>query len=109
MKYLPIAIIVAMASAAGACSAQNASTTPTELEAIQSTHSQRETILLVSLEDGSVVKQTIDSDADLCFKLNSQSTTTCLTQGAPIVDPVTNTIVGFKMIEGHIDLVARSQ
>ena len=109
MKYLPVASTVALALAASACSTQGSTTTPTNLETLQSVKAPRETILLVSLEDGSVVKQTISSDADLCFKLNSQSTTTCLTEGDPVIDPVTNASVGFKMIEDHIDLIAKAQ
>lgn len=68
----------------------------------------RETVLLVSLEDGSVIKQTIRSSADLCFKKNSESRTTCLTQGAPVYDRDTNAIIGYEMIEDHIELVASS-
>lgn len=67
----------------------------------------RDTVLLVSLEDGTVIKQMIDSDADICFKQNSSSATTCLSEGAPIVDSATNTVIGIEMIENHIDLVAR--
>lgn len=70
--------------------------------------SPRETILLVSLEDGSVIKQTIRSSADLCFKKHSNSATTCLTQGAPVIDPATNAVIGFEMIENHIDLIAKT-
>ncbi|NIO41265.1 MAG: hypothetical protein GTO41_14470, partial [Burkholderiales bacterium] len=39
-----------------------------------------EAVLLVSLEDGSVIMQKIASSADICFKMNSASATTCLTQ-----------------------------
>lgn len=67
----------------------------------------KETILLVSLDDGTVIKQTIHTSADICFKNNSDSSTTCLTQGAPVIDPSTNAIVGFEMIEDRIDLVAK--
>lgn len=66
-----------------------------------------ETILLVSLDDGSVIMQTINSSADICFKNNSVSSTTCLTRGAPVVDPSTDTIIGFEMVEDQIELVAR--
>lgn len=69
---------------------------------------QRETLLLVSLDDGSVIMQTIYSSADVCFKVNSDSRTTCLTQGAPVIDPDTNGVIGFKMLEAHIDLIAKS-
>ncbi|MBT8066393.1 MAG: hypothetical protein KJO09_04085 [Gammaproteobacteria bacterium] len=70
--------------------------------------SSRETILLVSLEDGSVIMQTIHSSADLCFKMNTDSATTCLTQGAPVYDPATDSVIGFEMIEDQIELVAKS-
>ncbi len=68
-----------------------------------------ETMLLVSLDDGTVIKQTINLTADVCFKMNSSSETTCLTQGEAIVDPDTNSIVGYEMIEDKIDLYAASE
>jgi hypothetical protein len=68
----------------------------------------RETVLLVALDDGSVIMQTIHSSADLCFKTSSDSATTCLTQGDPVYDPTTNAVIGFEMIEDHIELVAKS-
>jgi hypothetical protein len=67
-----------------------------------------ETILLVSLEDGTVIKQLIDVDADICFKQNASSSTMCLTQGDPIIDAATNTVIGFEMIENRIELVAKN-
>lgn len=68
-----------------------------------------ETILLVSLEDGTVVKQVIHHvDAEICFKKINDSTTTCLIQGAPIIDAATNETIGFEMIENTIELVART-
>lgn len=66
-----------------------------------------ETMLLVSRADGTVVMQRIRSDAAVCFKKNSDSLTTCLTQGAPVVDPVTKRVIGFEMIEEQIELVAK--
>lgn len=68
----------------------------------------RETVLLVSLDDGSVIKQTIQTSADLCFKKSTDSATTCLTQGDPVYDPATNAVIGFEMIEDHIELVAKA-
>ena len=65
-------------------------------------------ILLVSLEDGSVVQQMIDSEADICFKSVSSSATTCFHQGAPIIDDETKTVVGFEMREEQIELIAGS-
>lgn len=69
--------------------------------------SPNETTLLVSLEDGSVIKQTINFIADVCFKKITSSETSCFTQGDPIIDPETNAILGYEMIEAHIDLIAR--
>lgn len=66
------------------------------------------TVLLVSLEDGSVIKQIVNLDADICFKQSSSTATTCLTEGMPIIDPQTNSVLGFEMVEKHIDLVGRS-
>lgn len=67
-----------------------------------------ETILLVSLDDGQVVMQTITTEADICFKMAASSATTCLVRGAPVVDPETNEVIGIEMIETHIDLVAKT-
>lgn len=107
MKYMSITVALAMVIGVSACSTQGTTTNsaaPAPIAAVP-----RETVLLVSLDDGSVIKQTIYSAADFCFKMNSASSTTCLTQGAPILDPATNSVVGFQMIEDHIELVARSE
>ncbi len=109
MRYLSIATPLAIALVVGACSLQAPISGTGETTAeIPPPSEARKTTLLVSLEDGSIIKQTIDSNADFCFKMNSESTTTCLTEGAAVVDPETNAIVGFKMIEERIDLVAKS-
>jgi uncharacterized protein YcfL len=100
MKDLSVASLLACALALVGCSAS-----PTTA---QQPPLARETVLLVSLEDGSVIKQTIESSADLCFKSSTASSTTCFTQGAAIVSPETNVVIGFEMIEDHIDLIAKS-
>ena len=61
-----------------------------------------------SLDDGTVIMQTIESAASACFKLNSETSTTCLLQGAALVDPVTNAVIGYEMIEEKIELIART-
>lgn len=113
MKYLSVALLIALVATLGACS----STAVTPAPATQFNHGsavsqsyepQRQTLLLVSRNDGSVVMQTIYSNADVCFKNNSESSTTCLTQGEPVIDPYSNTVVGYEMIEEHIELVAKS-
>lgn len=113
MKYLLLAVLLPLTVALGACSANPIDSAPHQslaqsVDATVTPDSPRETLLLVSLEDGSVIMQTIFTTADLCFKKNGESATTCLTQGAPVYDPTTNDVVGFEMIEDHIDLVAKS-
>ena len=66
-----------------------------------------QTLLLVSLEDGSVIQQTLQLEADICFKTNSESTTTCLTRGDPIVDARAGKVIGYQMNSSQIELVAR--
>lgn len=109
MKYLPFASLLPLAIVLGTFSAGTFAADETyNADTSVSLDSPHETILLVSLEDGSVIKQTIHSSADLCFKKNSDSATTCLTQGAPVIDPITNDIIGFEMLEDHIELIAKS-
>ena len=113
MKTLWLALLVPLAAILGACSNTAVApppATPTAQDAAisLSPESPRETVLLVSRNDGSVVMQTIYSTADFCFKKSSESYTTCLRQGEPVVDPSTDTVIGFEMIEEHIDLIAKS-
>jgi hypothetical protein len=100
MRNLFVTSLLASVLALSGCSV---GTTTTQRSA-----TDRETVLLVSLEDGSVIKQTIESSADLCFKSSTASSTTCFTQGAAIVSPDTNVVIGFEMIEDHIDLIAKT-
>jgi len=113
VKCLSISATLVLSSLLGACG--STSVTPNSVEPIglnagetQSTDATFGTILLVSLDDGSVIMQTINTGADVCFKKNSHSSTTCLTQGKPVMDPTSNTVIGFEMIENHIDLIAKT-
>ena len=113
MKYVPCLPRILLLLVLGACSTsaprlQEAGSANQPMATHIAHHSRDETMLLVSLEDGTVIKQTISVDADVCFKQNSQSSTMCLTQGSPIIDPDTNTVIGFEMIEDHIDLIAKT-
>lgn len=109
MKYLPATSPLPLAVILGVFSTVTiAADNVHNVDTSVSPDMPNETILLVSLEDGSVIKQTIRSNADLCFKKNSDSSTTCLTQGAPVIDPMTNEVIGFEMIEDQIELVAKS-
>ena len=113
MKHLSLALLIFLAATLGACSSTAVTSVPETDIALGSTVSQsfepqRQTLLLVSRNDGSVVMQTIYSSADVCFKKTSDSATTCLTQGEPVIDPYSNVIVGYEMIEEHIELVAKT-
>ena len=113
MRILFLVVLLPLVATLGACSSSPVSSalaTPIaqNVDVSLSPEVSRETVLLVSLDDGSVIKQTIYSSADLCFKKNSDSRTTCLTQGAPVYDPSTNAVIGFEMIEDQIDLIAKS-
>jgi len=113
MKTLSIALLVPLAALVGACSTSPV-TSPAGSPIVHNvavaipSESPRETVLLVSRSDGSVIMQTIYTSADVCFKKSSDSSTTCLTQGQAVMDPNTNTVIGFEMIEEHIDLVAKT-
>lgn len=113
MKHLPVATLLPLVVLLGACSTSAVSTAPdhqlAEKAAITvSRDSPHDTMLLVSREDGSVVMQSIQTSADLCFKMSTDSATTCLTQGEPVIDPATNAVIGFEMIEERIELVAKT-
>lgn len=114
MKLAVVPLVLAIAVMSSACSVQSTSPQPVGNDMVSRglaapAGETRETVLLVSLEDGSIIKQTITSGADICFKKNSDSATTCLTQGAPIFSQETDTVIGFEMIEDHIDLVAKTE
>lgn len=111
MKNLFSMIVLVATGFLGACSTTNELSHAPALAAksTQISHpiaASNETLLLVSLEDGSVIMQTISAEADICFKQVTASSTTCFDQGAAIVDPVTQAIIGFEMTESRIDLVA---
>ena len=61
------------------------------------------TILLVSLDDGSIIRQTVDLDAEICIKALDDPKTTCLTQGEAIVNN-NGVVVGYEMLTETISL-----
>ncbi len=61
-------------------------------------------LLLVRLNDGNIVKQTINSDAVICFKQNQSPETLCFSQGEPIRDPATDRIIGYRMTKSAVNL-----
>lgn len=71
------------------------------------TSSVPQAILFVELEDGSVVRQSIQSAADYCFKSSQSSETTCFTEGQAIIDPETQEIIAYRMQEDRLHLIAK--
>ena len=108
----PTAPVLVTAALLGACAHNSPPGTIAEVpndDAVMSNElTGHEAMLLVSLDDGTVIMQTIESAASVCFKLNSDSSTTCLTRGAPLVDPATDAVIGYEMIEETIELIART-
>lgn len=70
------------------------------------TADESQTLLLVSLEDGSVIRQDIDIEADVCMKVNGEAATTCFTRGEPILSDDNVHIIGYRMDRSEISLYA---
>lgn len=107
--YVPV-LLAATLLGACASSGQPGAIHPVHYQAAGSAAeaTRNEAMLIVSLDDGTVIMQTIESAASVCFKLNSETSTTCLLQGAALVDPATNAVIGYEMIEEKIELIART-
>ena len=73
--------------------------TPSQTESAKKT----DTILIVGLEDGSFVRQTVALGADICVKQLDNPTTTCLRQGDAIFNG-TGVVVGYEMLSETIEL-----
>ena len=67
----------------------------------------RNATLLVSLNDGSIISQVVDIDADICMKSNSSPVTQCLRRGEPVYGPEGRTVIGYRMERSEIELVGR--
>lgn len=104
---LLVAVLAACGCSSHSTAPQPAYSAPMPLVSTISFDTANQTVLLVSLEDGTVIKQMIDVAADICFKQASSTATTCLTEGAPIIDSTTDTLIGIEMIENQIDLVGK--
>lgn len=106
---VPVLLAAALLGACASSSPSNAiRAVPYEAAVPAAETTRNEAMLLVSLDDGTVIMQTIESAASVCFKLNSATATTCLLQGAPLVDPATDAVIGYEMIEEKIELIART-
>lgn len=63
-------------------------------------------LLLVSLADGSVIRQDINIEADVCMKVNDDVATTCYTRGDPIMSADQQQVIGYRMDRSEISLYA---
>ena len=70
---------------------------------VRTSDTEASTILLVSRADGSIVRQTVQLGADICVKALESSTTTCFTQGEPVVNN-RGVIVGYEMLAETLEL-----
>ena len=64
-------------------------------------------MLLVSLQDGSIVQQHVPLDADICFKESVGTSTTCYTRQEAVFDGTGTTVIGYRMEQSRIELRAR--
>lgn len=65
-------------------------------------------LLLVSLDDGQLVMQHIDVDAEFCMKSNADPATRCFSRGEAIYDPTTHALVAYQLEASELDLYAKN-
>jgi hypothetical protein len=66
-----------------------------------------QTMLLVSLSDGSIIRQEIDVEAEVCLKTNGDPLTTCLTSGEPVYAADGKSVIGYRMQAQEIQLLPK--
>jgi len=91
MRLTVLAVCASLVALAG-CSAPQPVTAPPSA------------LLLVSLDDGSIIAQDIAADADVCMKTANDSATVCFQRNRPLVQG--NVVVGYHMTRTEIQLVA---
>ncbi|MEN7344086.1 MAG: hypothetical protein AAAFM81_14130 [Pseudomonadota bacterium] len=77
--------------------------TPVVPPAVNTANENTPAVLLVSRHDGSVVRQHVAVDADICLKAAETPETTCFKKGAPLFDRF-GTFVGYEMLEQRVSL-----
>ena len=100
----PIAPVVRLltACALAATAVGGCATAPPDRESA-GTSSGGDTILLVSLDDGTIVRQTVDLGHEICMKSAENATTTCLSRGDPVFNQH-GSLVGYEMYSDIIEL-----
>lgn len=102
LVLMSVALLAACASNHPAVMHQSAAITEEPAEP-----ARPEALLLVSLEDGQLVMQHVDVDADFCMKSNADPQTRCFKRGEPIYDADASTIVAYHLESRNLDLHAR--
>lgn len=92
-RWLRCLIGALILTALGACATDRQAPRPTS------------TMLLVSLEDGSIIRQEIVANADVCLKSINDPATMCFLQGAPILNG--NQVIGYEMNRSEIQLLPK--
>ncbi len=100
------ALVIASILLLGAC-ASNFPVEDKQPQAAATTASHPGALLLVSLEDGQLIMQHIDVDAEFCMKSNADPATRCFARGAAIYDPTTDTVVAYQLETSELDLYAK--
>ncbi len=103
MKALVLSSILLLA----ACSASFPPQDSPPVAATTPQHSDG-ALLLVSLDDGQLVMQHIDVDAEFCMKSNADPATRCFSRGQPIYDPATATVIAYQLETSELDLYAKN-
>ncbi len=91
----------------GACSS-NFPAADAQPQAVVAEQKPAGALLLVSLDDGQLVMQHIDVDAEICMKSNDDPTTRCFARGAAIFDPLTDAVVAYRLESSELDLYAKA-
>ena len=103
MKALVIASILLL----GGCSS-NFPVADGQPQADASAENPGGALLLVSLDDGRMVLQHVDIDAEFCMKINANPATRCFARGDAIYDPATAAVVAYQLESSDFDLYSKS-
>ena len=52
----------------------------------------------MALDNGTVIRETANVDADVCLRNVALDLTLCYAKGTPRIDPVTGEVVGHEMV-----------
>lgn len=103
LRYRALIVLLPLIGLVSTACTPMPTNTTSNLSDDPATNIEHSTMLLVGLDDGSFVRQTVSLDAEICVKDLNDPKTTCLKQG----DAITNSqgvVVGYRMVSETIDL-----